>query len=220
MCHHVLQWSREKSSIWHFVAGPFFRNAGGLSWKDAVSLHTGWGSTFPGVVWFLLDSPLSFLYCQAWLCVLKVYHRLFMYVQGFPESNAPCLWCWPVTSKAGVDGMAVEIESFHCILLLYDRWQQRDSLTKWCLTWKWREAWRHSVPPCGENGTHWHSSMLAGCLWRPNSGCEYSEAVGAAFQQWWQWVTSTGADVYKHGMQTLVHRWQKCVANCGEYVEK
>jgi len=29
--------------------------------------------------------------------------------------------------------------------------------------------------------THWHSSMLAECLWRPTSGCEHSEAVGGAF---------------------------------------
>ena len=47
--------------------------------------------------------------------------------------------------------------------------------------------------------------MLAECLWRPNSGSEHSEVVGDAFQQWqWQqWVTSIGADSYKHGMQPL-----------------
>ena len=28
--------------------------------------------------------------------------------------------------------------------------------------------------------------MLVECLWRPNSGCEHSEAVDGAFQQWWQ----------------------------------
>jgi len=27
---------------------------------------------------------------------------------------------------------------FHCMLLLCDRWQQRGSLTQWCLTWKCR----------------------------------------------------------------------------------
>lgn len=35
--------------------------------------------------------------------------------------------------------------------------------------------------------------MLAGCLWRLISGCEYSEAVGGAFHQCRQWMTSTGA---------------------------
>ena len=62
------------------------------------------------------------------------------------------------------------------------------------------------VPPCKRNGTHWHSSMLAECLWRPKHD---SEVVGGAFQQWQQqqWGTSTGADVYKHGIQALVHCW-------------
>ena len=48
------------------------------------------------------------------------------------------------------------------------------------------------------------------------SGCEHSEAVGGALQQW---VTSAGADVYKHSMPTLVHQWQKLIVN-GDCVEK
>jgi len=44
--------------------------------------------------------------------------------------------------------------------------------------------------------------------------------VGGAFQQWRQWVTSTGSDVYEHGMQALAHLWQKCIATGGESVEK
>jgi hypothetical protein len=35
-----------------------------------------------------------------------------------------------------------------------------------------------------------------------------------------QWATSTGADFYECGMQALVHRWRKCIANRGDYVEK
>jgi len=35
-----------------------------------------------------------------------------------------------------------------------------------------------------------------------------------------QWATSTGADFYECGMQALVHRWRKCIANGGDYVEK
>ena len=34
-----------------------------------------------------------------------------------------------------------------------------------------------------KNGTR-HSLMLAECLWRPSSGCEHSDVVGDAFQQW------------------------------------
>jgi len=53
--------------------------------------------------------------------------------------------------------------------------------------------------------------MLAELSRRPTSGCEHSEAVGGAFQQWQQqqWVTSAGADFDKSGMQVLVHCWQK-----------
>jgi len=45
---------------------------------------------------------------------------------------------------------------------------------------------------------------------------------GDALQQWWQrqWVTSTSADIYERGMQTLVHCWQKCIANGDDYAEK
>ena len=35
-----------------------------------------------------------------------------------------------------------------------------------------------------------------------------------------QWATSVGADFYERGMQALVHRWRKCIANGGDYVEK
>ena len=35
-----------------------------------------------------------------------------------------------------------------------------------------------------------------------------------------QWATSGGADFYECSMQALVHRWRKCIANGGDYVEK
>jgi hypothetical protein len=34
-----------------------------------------------------------------------------------------------------------------------------------------------------------------------------------------QWATSAGADFYERGMQALVHRWRKCIAKGGDYVE-
>ena len=81
---------------------------------------------------------------------------------------------------------------------------------------------RNWIPPCRKNCIHWHSSTLAERLWRPNSRCEHSEAVSGAFQQCpqQQWVNSTGTDFYKHGMQTLVYCWWKCIANGGGYAEK
>ena len=78
-----------------------------------------------------------------------------------------CCWygsrCWTFTPIFGYR------------LLLHKRWQQRGSLTEWHLTWK-----------CGKKGTHWHSLMLAERLRRLNGGCEHSEEVGGAFQQWQQ----------------------------------
>jgi len=48
--------------------------------------------------------------------------------------------------------------------------------------------------------------MLAEYFCRPTSGCDYSEAVDGASQQWQQqqYITSTGADFYKSDMQVLV----------------
>jgi len=56
---------------------------------------------------------------------------------------------------------------------------------------------------------------LPECLWRPNSVREHSDMVRATFQQWWQqqWVTSTGANCYKHDIRALLHHWQKQRAN-------
>ena len=92
----------------------------------------------------------------------------------------------------------------HCILLLCDS-QGRRAL---CQNGVWHGSVYegkacHWIPPCGKNCTHWHSLMLAERLWRPNSGCEHSELMVGAFQQWWQWhwVTSASADSYKHNMQ-------------------
>ena len=78
------------------------------------------------------------------------------------------------------------------------------------------------IPPCRKQCTHWHSLAFAECWWRPSSGCEHSEAVGDAFQQWWQcqWGTSTGKSICERGMQAVVQRWQKCIASGNDYVEK
>jgi hypothetical protein len=43
------------------------------------------------------------------------------------------------------------------------------------------------------------------------------DAVIAAVRKW---LASSGADFYERGIQALVHRWQKCIMNGGDYVEK
>jgi hypothetical protein len=37
-----------------------------------------------------------------------------------------------------------------------------------------------------------------------------NDAVIAAVRKW---LASAGADFYKHSIQALVHRWQKCIMN-------
>ncbi|PNF23675.1 Mariner Mos1 transposase [Cryptotermes secundus] len=44
-----------------------------------------------------------------------------------------------------------------------------------------------------------------------------NDAVIAAVRKW---LASAGADFYGHGIQALVHHWQKCITNGGDYVEK
>ena len=110
------------------------------------------------------------------------------------------LLCHP-TSEVDVGGMTVEVETSHwySVLLLYNKWQQRCSLTKWYLEWKYmRSKGIYLIPPWGKNCIHWHSLTLAEHLWRPKSGCEHSEVVSVLFQQWWQrqWDTSTGIVFY------------------------
>jgi len=95
---------------------------------------------------------------------------------------------WLITSEVDVGGMAVEAEPSHqfsipfcCCVSDGSRgavWQNgvwRGSAYE-AKVWNW-------IPPCGKNGTHWHSSTLAECIQRPNSECERSEAVGGASQQ-------------------------------------
>ena len=112
--------------------------------------------------------------------------------EGCSESNASYFMmlvcdrggCWWYGSR----GRTFQPVS-HCILLWCDWWQQRGSLTKWCLTWKmWsRERCVTEFLHAEKNGTRWHLLIFAERLWGPNSGCAHSKAVGGAFQQWLHW---------------------------------
>ena len=148
-------------------------------------------------------------------------------IRAGPKVMPRILLWWPTTSEVDVGEMAVEVEPSHqypvtCCCCATDG--SRGAI--------WQNgAWhgsmyeakvRNWIPPCRKNSTHWHSSMCAECLRTANSGCEHSEAVGGASQQWWQqkWrITCAGAYLYKRSMRALVHSWQKCRA-CGACVEK
>jgi len=51
----------------------------------------------------------------------------------------------------------------HYILLLCDRWQQRGSLTQWCLTWKCR--WSKGVPLNSSMWKKWHPLPSINTCW-------------------------------------------------------
>ena len=113
-------------------------------------------------------------------------------MRAAPKVMPPMLSCWPTTSEADVGSMVVEAQPSHqysptfcCHATDGSRgaiwqngvWHGSEDEAK---VWNW-------IPPCRKNGTHWHSLMLAEYLWRPNSGCEHSKAVGGTFQQWQKW---------------------------------
>ena len=101
------------------------------------------------------------------------------------------LLSWSTIIEADVGDTVVEVEPSHQYSVTccchVTRWQQRGSLTEWCLTWQYCVTWKqrcHGIPPCGKNGTHWYSLMFAEHTWGPNSSCELNEVVGDLFQQW------------------------------------
>ena len=112
-------------------------------------------------------------------------------MRAAPKVMPPILLFWSMMSEANDSEMAVEVEpscqycvTFCCCVTdgsrgavwQNDVWHGSANEAKVC----------HWNPSCGNNGTHWHSSMLGEHLWIPNSNCEHSDAVGGAFQQWWQ----------------------------------
>ena len=49
---------------------------------------------------------------------------------------------------------------------------------------------------------------------------KHCSSYDAIIQAVKQWATFAGADFYERGTQALVHCWQKCITNGGDYVEK
>jgi len=162
--------------------------------------------------------PLSLILQAFWLSA-------YIY-KGYSESNASYVMmlthdvrdrCWWHCSR-----VSTFLSTLHYILL-YNKWQQRGTLTEWChMEVHMKQRCVTEFLHAEENGTHWHSWMLAKHIWKPNSGYEHSEAVCGTFHKWWQqqWVTSAGTDIYECDMQSLVHWWWKCIINDADYAEK
>ena len=145
-----------------------------------------------------------------------------MFVWGYSESYASYFImlandvrgrCWWYESR----GWSFP-QVFHYILLSRDRWKQRG---KWCLTWKC--IWNNVMSLNSTMQKKWHLLTFINTCWTfmdTKQWCEHSEVVGGVFQQWWQWVTSTGADFDERSMQAHVYFWHKCRANGSYYTEK
>lgn len=182
--------------------------------------------------------------------------RRNMYTKAAPKVMPPILLCWPTISEEDVGDMAVKGSTFppisHSMLLPCDRWQRRDSLTKWCLTWKC--VWSKTVSQkkttflLQHDNVRTHSSLetiehAAHLGWTalPHPPCSPDLApsnfhlcgpMKDGLQK--QHFLNNDAIIlvavvkqhlpvqisYGHTMQALVHCWQKCIANDGDYVEK
>ena len=102
--------------------------------------------------------------------------------------------------------------TFHYVLLLCNRWQQRGSLTQWQL--KWKCVWSKWVELNSSMQKKRHPLTFINACWMSVESKQWT---------WAQWgagqcvsalvtstlVTSTDAVLYKHGMQALDHHWQK-----------
>ena len=110
---------------------------------------------------------------------------------------------------------------FYYVLLPCDRWQQRGSLTEWCLTWKC--VWSKGVSVSSSTWKKLHPLTFTDACWTLMETKQWvwaQRGTGGAFQQRWQWVTLTGIDCFKCSMQAFVHRWWKCIADGGDCVER
>ena len=100
-----------------------------------------------------------------------------------PKVMPPILLCWPFIPR----GRCWRLNLPTNILLHFVAVQQMaaegqsDKMAS-----NMKVHMKHGILPRGKNDTYWHLSVLAEHLWRANSGCEHSEVVGGAFQQWQQ----------------------------------
>jgi len=83
-----------------------------------------------------------------------------------PKIMPPILWCWSTTSEVDVGGMAVEAEPFHQDFNTHCGHTTDDSTGAVWQNGIWHEISNadgakvcHWIPPWGNNGTYWHSSI-------------------------------------------------------------
>lgn len=164
--------SQEKGTLW----GRKVR-----SWLFSLQSALLW---FP----FLACPPSSFFPSKR--TILLLFHLSSNLYEHCSKSNASCFivlvhnirgGCWWYGSSSWT------FPSIFCyISLLCDKWQQRKkcSLTQKCI---WRKGVSLNFSVQKKKCTHWHFCMLTNHLWRPSSGCEFSEVVGGVFKWHFKW---------------------------------
>ena len=141
----------------------------------------------------------------------------FLIHKGFFESNNSYFMMLAHDSRGGCWWYGSRGWTFPTIfcymLLLCDRWQV------WYLTWKLCEAkgWDWIIPklhPLTFIDTCWMLMETKQWIWAQWGGAWWVSAVLTVIV-----VIAAAADIYEHGTQTLVHCWQKCIGNRGDYVK-
>ena len=141
----------------------------------------------------------------------------YAYTKSAPKVTPPALLCWPTMSEVGINSMS-EIEPSHqySILLLWDRLQQSSSLT-------WKCIWSKGASLNSFMWKKWQPLTFTDACWM------FTETKQ---RQWTQWgggwcisaVVTEGhlcwCRFWEHCMQTLVHHWQKCLANGNDHAKK
>ena len=177
------------------VLRPLQSSVASSNWKLMKKQQPGWPGCYSLLVLFLS------MYKGRSESNASYFIMLTHYIRGR---------CWWYSSKGWTF-----LPITHSMLLPCDRQQQRGTLDRMASDMEVHMKRRGGSEFFHEKktGTRWHSLMLTKHLWSPDSGYEHSK--GTAFLQWWQQVTSTGADFYEHRKQAFVRCWRKRRANTG-----
>ena len=209
-----------------------------LSLASSALWSQGWVPSFRpsqphGLVWWVLCILAQWLnhsvfvikddktkWPLQWLYEVKaVFHMIRMWAA--PKVMPPILLYWPVISEVDVGDRTADIKASHqyFVTFCYHLTDRRRGAVWQNSNWHGNvheSIMHHWSPASGKTCTYRYSSTFAEYFWRANSGCEHSEVVDGKFQQWWQRVTSTGADFYKYDIQNLANHWQKHRASSGD----
>ena len=164
---------------------------------------------------------------------LSLHYSLFpnVFYEGCSTSNASYFMmlahiirggCWRYGSRGWTF-----LPIFCYILWPCGRWQQRSSLTKWCLEVRIKKRCRNEflhVEKMALIDIHWCLLKIFGDQivdvsavrqWVVCSSRGDRDVKGKP-HSWWP--CTVGTDFYDHGMQALVHHQQKCTASSGEWL--